>query len=164
MLNSFQHPSCRKDKLPQVERWALKQVQGDDEEGRVALAQRENKKRTFLHTRFCGLSCRMIHHALLTLAPAHGDPAPPRCNADYRWTPAKAMAFLEALAVCGKVAEAARGVGMTRQAAYRLRSRSAFVAQGWPLALAAGKARRRARGRVRRRQWPAQGDASGAAR
>jgi hypothetical protein len=108
----------------------------------------------------------MTHHApIAPAAPVDGaHAAPPRCNADYRWTPAKAMAFLEALAVCGKVAEAARSVGMTRQAAYRLRSRSAFVAQGWPLALAAGKARRRARGRVRRRQWPAQGDASGAAR
>jgi hypothetical protein len=66
----------------------------------------------------------MTHHAPVTPAASDdGVDAPPRCNADYRWTPAKAMAFLEALAVCGKVAEAARGVGMTRQSAYRLRSR-----------------------------------------
>ena len=99
----------------------------------------------------------------------HQAPVParaePRANADYRWTPAKAMAFLEALAACGKVAVAARSVGMTRQSAYRLRRRSAEVAQGWPLALAAGKARRRARGRRRPAACqPAQGDTFGAAR
>jgi hypothetical protein len=94
----------------------------------------------------------MTHHAP---APARAEP---RCNADYRWTPAKAMAFLEALAANGKVAEAARSVGMTRQSAYRLRSRSAEVAQGWRLALAAGKARRRARGRVRKVTLPERQD------
>lgn len=101
----------------------------------------------------------MTHHA-------PNAPAAPRCNADYRWTTAKALVFLDALAACGKVAEAARAVGMTRQSAYRLRRRSTFVAEGWPLALAAGKARRRARGR--RQGGPAlrppQGDGCGAAR
>tara|TARA_R110002072_G_scaffold9518_35_gene46112 strand:- start:492 stop:938 length:447 start_codon:yes stop_codon:yes gene_type:complete len=74
-------------------------------------------------------------------------PAPPRSNADYRWTPDKALAFLGALADCGKVAAAARCVGMTRQSAYRLKARSALVAQAWPLALAAGRERRVLRGR-----------------
>ncbi len=46
-----------------------------------------------------------------------------RSNADYRWTSAKAFAFLQALAETGSVAQAARGVGMSRQSAYRLRAR-----------------------------------------
>jgi hypothetical protein len=46
-----------------------------------------------------------------------------QCNADYRWTAPKVVAFLEALARCGQVAEAARAVGMSRQAAYKLRAR-----------------------------------------
>lgn len=44
-------------------------------------------------------------------------------NADYRWTMPKVTAFLDALARCGQVAEAARAVGMSRQSAYRLRQR-----------------------------------------
>jgi len=47
----------------------------------------------------------------------------PRRNADYRWTVPKVSAFLRALSECGSVAEAARSVGMSRQAAYRLRAR-----------------------------------------
>ncbi|OBX18035.1 hypothetical protein A9995_13940 [Erythrobacter sp. QSSC1-22B] len=78
-------------------------------------------------------------------------PPAPRPDADYRWTSAKAAAFLGALAACGKVAAAARAVGMTRQSAYRLRARAPLVAQAWPLALAAGRERgqewRQARGR-----------------
>ena len=49
--------------------------------------------------------------------------APRQCNADYRWTVPKVTAFLEALATSGRVAEAARAVGMSRQAAYKLRAR-----------------------------------------
>lgn len=126
----------------------------------------DRPKTVFLHTPICALRWRMTHpfpHPPAAPAsqpaswpaswPASGaspaPAAPPRRNADYRWTPAKAMAFLEALAQCGKVAAAARGVGMTRQSAYRLRARSALVAQAWPLALAAGRARRELRGRGR---------------
>jgi hypothetical protein len=47
----------------------------------------------------------------------------PRRNADYRWTVPKVSGFLKALSECGSVAEAARTVGMSRQAAYKLRSR-----------------------------------------
>ena len=47
----------------------------------------------------------------------------PRRNADYRWTVPKVAAFLRALSESGSVAEAARSVGMSRQAAYRLRAR-----------------------------------------
>ena len=70
-----------------------------------------------------------------------------RSNADYRWTAAKAVAFLHALARCGEVAEAARSVGMSRQSAYRLRARFAGTpcAEGWELARRAGQARRRCR-------------------
>jgi|GEM_PF-3712237 len=67
------------------------------------------------------------------------------------------MGFLEALAACGKVAAAARSVGMTRQSAYRLRARVPLVAQAWPLALAAGRSRRGLRGPDRGR---VQGDTS----
>lgn len=48
---------------------------------------------------------------------------PRRCNADYRWTRDKVIAFLKGLALTGSVAEAARRVGMSRQSAYRLRAR-----------------------------------------
>lgn len=46
-----------------------------------------------------------------------------QCNADYRWTVPKVQAFLRALEQCGRVAEAARAVGVSRQAAYALRAR-----------------------------------------
>src|SRR5687768_3350643 len=76
-------------------------------------------------------------------------PAKParRANADYRWTLPKAMAFLEALAECGKVAEAARRVGMSPQSAFRLRGRLAGtpLERGWDLALGQGIAARRQR-------------------
>jgi hypothetical protein len=114
-------------------------------------------KTIFLQTPICGLSSGMTHphpHPLASAA-SNASHTPLRSHADYRWTPDKAMAFLEALATCGKIAEAARGVGMTRQSAYRLRTRSALVAQAWPLALAAGRERRGVRG---------QGDTSGTAR
>ena len=105
-------------------------------------------------------------------------PKPParRANADYRWTLTKAMAFLEALAECGKVAEAARRVGMSPQSAFRLRGRLAGtpLERGWDLALGQGTAARRERkanaqwdsgfGRLVRRaqgdDYAAQGDGS----
>jgi len=65
----------------------------------------------------------------------HPDPLP---HDRYRWTAAKALAFLDDLGLHGNVARAARSVGMSRQSAYRLRDRSLTVAQAWPLALAAG--------------------------
>ncbi|WP_052208233.1 hypothetical protein [Croceibacterium mercuriale] len=68
----------------------------------------------------------------------HPDPHP---HDQYRWTPAKALAFLDDLARHGNVARAARSVGMTRQSAYRLRDRSLTMAQAWPRALAAGMER-----------------------
>ena len=58
--------------------------------------------------------------------PAPGTPRPQRARraaADYRWTVPKVHAFLAALAQSGRVSEAARAVGMSRQAAYKLRER-----------------------------------------
>ena len=46
-----------------------------------------------------------------------------QCNANYRWTVPKVKAFLLALEQCGRVAEAAKAVGMSRQSAYALRAR-----------------------------------------
>ena len=75
-----------------------------------------------------------------------------RSNADYRWTVPKVRAFMEALAVHGSVAEAARAVGMSRQSAYRLRARLAGgpFAEGFELARERGLERR-----VAQRQRPA---------
>ena len=70
---------------------------------------------------------------------------PPRPNAEYRWTGAKAAAFVDALSRHGKVAVAAREVGMSRQSAYRLKQRFARLAELWPAAQAAGRARRLAK-------------------
>ena len=94
---------------------------------------------------------------------------PTRSHADYRWTNRKAHAFLDALALHGKVAAAARAVGMTRQSAYRLRQRIPVVAEGWVRAQAIGRARRRGELPDVRLAPPQsdtsqQGDASGGAR
>ena len=86
------------------------------------------------------------------------DSRAPRPFAEYRWTSRKAHAFLDALALHGKVAAAARAVGMTRQSAHRLRQRVPVVAEGWGRAQAIGRARRR--GELSpMRTAPPQGDA-----
>lgn len=66
-----------------------------------------------------------------------------------RWTGEKAAIFLKLLARHGKVAPAARAVGMSRQAAYRLRARAPKFAEFWELAMrdARGKAARASRKR-----------------
>ena len=91
------------------------------------------------------------------------DSRPPRPTAEYRWTKRKAYAFLDALAQHGKVAAAARTVGMTRQSAYRLRQRIPVVAEGWVRAQAMGRARRSGEVPDPRLAAP-QGDTSRAAR
>jgi hypothetical protein len=63
----------------------------------------------------------------MTLTPP--DSRPLRPAGASRWTNRKAHAFLEALAQHGKVAAAARAVGMTRQSAYRLGRRVPVVAE-----------------------------------
>lgn len=94
------------------------------------------------------------------MTPTPPPPRNPRPTAEYRWTPRKAHAFLDALAQHGKVAAAARSVGMTRQSAYRLRERIPVVADAWPRAQALGRARRLGKATV----LPMQGDTSGGAR
>lgn len=92
-------------------------------------------------------------------SPNHARP-PIRSHAEYRWTRAKVLAFLDALARGETVAGAARGVGMGRQSAYRLRARlGSGFAQVWDEGQRLG---REARGTglgsgVRR---PVQGDTS----
>jgi hypothetical protein len=90
-------------------------------------------------------------------------PRSPRTSAEYRWNPRKAHAFLDALACHGKVAAAARAVGMTRQSAYRLRDRVPVVAEGWARAQAIGRARRRGEP-AKVSPYAPQGDAFGEAR
>ena len=91
------------------------------------------------------------------------DSSPPHPRAEYRRTNRKAHPFLDALAQHGKVATAARAVGMTRQSAYRLRQRIPVVAEGWARAQAIGRARRENRLPKLSLALP-QGDRSGDAR
>ena len=72
----------------------------------------------------------------------------------YHWTTRKASVFLGALADLGRVAEAARAVGMSRQSAYRLRERlgeGALFARAWDRAMAEGREKRRTRRRANRK-------------
>jgi hypothetical protein len=98
------------------------------------------------------------------MTPAPPPARPPRSAPEYRWTADKAHAFIEALAQHGKVAAAARSVGMTRQSAYRLRDRVPQVAEVWARAQALGRARRRGEPVPSRAEGatvlPAQGDPS----
>lgn len=57
-----------------------------------------------------------------TAAPAHAESTAPPRSGD-RWTPAKQAEFLRRLGATHSVSAAAKGVGMSRQSAYRLRSR-----------------------------------------
>jgi hypothetical protein len=52
------------------------------------------------------------------------------------WTPQRKALFLEDLAARGNVRAACARVGMSREAAYRLRRREALVARAWDAALA----------------------------
>lgn len=69
----------------------------------------------------------------------------------YHWTTRKACVFLGALAEFGRVGEAARAVGMSRQSAYRLRERlGGLFAESWDRAQGQGLEKRRARRRAAR--------------
>jgi hypothetical protein len=72
----------------------------------------------------------------------------------YHWTTVKAQVFLGALASLGRVSEAARVVGMSRQSAYRLRERlgeDSVFARAWDEVEAQGRAKRRERPRATRK-------------
>ena len=65
--------------------------------------------------------------------------------------------FLGALADLGRVSEAARAVGMSRNSAYRLRERlgeDSLFARTWDDARERGRARRRSRGSPPRKVTP----------
>ena len=98
-------------------------------------------KTIFLQAPTCALHCRMR-----TPSPDKSSLPDP----SYHWTTLKAQVFLGALADLGRIAEAARAVGMSRQSAYRLRERlgeGTLFARAWDGALAEGRAKRRARRR-----------------
>jgi len=58
------------------------------------------------------------------------------------WTPAKAVTFIVTLAATRSVTLAAREAGMSRKAAYKLKSRDPAFAQSWTAAMSAGAKRR----------------------
>lgn len=69
----------------------------------------------------------------------------------YHWTTFKAGVFLGALADFGRVSEAARVVGMSRNSAYRLRARlgeGSLFAQVWDRSLEQSRAKRRTQRKV----------------
>jgi hypothetical protein len=57
------------------------------------------------------------------------------------WTPARKVQFLEALAADGNVRAACARVGLSREAAYRLRRRDALFARAWAAAQLHGRER-----------------------
>ena len=67
-------------------------------------------------------------------------PSPARAPRHTEWTRAKMAVFLRELAASQSVHHAARSVGMSRQSAYRLRTRLAGTpfALAWEVALEAG--------------------------
>ncbi len=84
--------------------------------------------------------------------PAPDKPSLP--DPSYHWTTLKAQVFLGALADLGRVGDAARAVGMSRQSAYRLRARlgeDGLFARAWDRAQTEGCAKRRARRRSGRK-------------
>ena len=62
------------------------------------------------------------------------DTPTPACRHDG-WTPERKALFLETLAATGNVRAACKRVGLSREAAYRLRRREALFARGWDTAL-----------------------------
>lgn len=62
-------------------------------------------------------------------------PTTPPAPDNTRWTGEKASTFLKLLGRTGKVAASARAVGMSRQAAYRLRARAPRFAEYWDMAM-----------------------------
>jgi len=65
-------------------------------------------------------------------------PLRPRRSGD--WTPAKAVTFIVTLAATRSVTLAARSAGMSRKAAYALKSRDRAFSSAWKAALAANRA------------------------
>lgn len=98
-----------------------------------------------------------LGHQVAFLQPATHAPLPRMSTTspdNTRWTGAKAAAFLKALASHGKVAAAARSVGMSRQAAYRLRARAPKFAEMWDWAMREARAKRAAEREAARKVHP----------
>ena len=113
--------------------------------GRKRTSSPLQRETTFLHAPVRGLACPMS-------TPRIDKSALP--DPSYQWTTYKARVFLGALADLGRVADAARAVGMTRQSAYRLRQRlgeDGVFAQAWDRAQAHGRDNRLALGRAARK-------------
>lgn len=77
------------------------------------------------------------------------DSASPRIRRDG-WTPERQLRFLAALAETGSVSAAATAAGMSRESAYRLRSRrhGSLFAAAWDCALEGHELSRPARSRA----------------
>ena len=104
----------------------------------------EQKQNTFLQPSARALSSPS------TSAPDKASLPDPSC----RWNTFKAGVFLGALADLGRVGEAARAVGMSRQSPYRVRpgmGEDNVFARMWDRARAEGRAHRLARRRVPRK-------------
>ena len=117
-------------------------------------------KSTFLHPARCALCCPIS---------ASGPDKSTLPDPSYHWTTVKAGTFLGALAHFGRVGEAARAVGMSRQSAYKLRERlgrDAIFARAWDEAQARGRSKRQARRRAARTatSLPPEGDIFGIGR
>lgn len=88
----------------------------------------------------------MTHDPLSPPAPADDHfpftPVPVRARHDG-WTPERQRRFIHALSVMGVVARAARAVGVSATAAYKLRDRpdAAGFAAAWDMALEMGRDR-----------------------
>ena len=70
-------------------------------------------------------SDRLASDLIESALSAGRDPRPGRAGRSDGWTPERIRIFLETLAECGVVGDAARAAGMGRQSAYRLRNRTA---------------------------------------
>jgi molybdenum-dependent DNA-binding transcriptional regulator ModE len=56
-----------------------------------------------------------------------------------RWTPVRLTVFLTMLEATGSVGAAVRAAGMSRQSAYRLRTRAPAIAEAWRVAERTGR-------------------------
>lgn len=63
----------------------------------------------------------------------------PEPTSAHGWTPERKVLFLDKLAMNGNARAACRAVGMSAEAAYRLRRRDPLFAQGWAAAVVLGR-------------------------
>lgn len=63
----------------------------------------------------------------------------PATSSAHGWTPERKVLFLDKLSMNGNARAACRAVGMSAEAAYRLRRRDPLFAQGWAAAVVLGR-------------------------